>query len=692
MRRLALVRQKSESKPATAGTADLDLRQAQYGNYKAGMSYSQSDGFGVVAGLTNSDGTKTVGIGYSEKSGVEAYAKVSSDSASGKLSYSKSEGFGVAVTAKTSYANASASFTQKSGLTVSVSKQMSTALTEGFRGNANAEVSYNTKTGFSASLGMTLTSTSPVYEKGKFGEVDNGSVSGNVRLDRTGFQGSTTVNTGQNLDIASNLSSMESSLDAMAERNREVVKEKAQAEADKDFKKKYKDVIPGVENMTSEEIAATRKSLAKDSGVVTDPLADGTSRESIGSEIFGALSDLGNIVTGNYRGGGNDFFIDAQGNYHQRTCFVKGTPVSTLSGKKPVEEIKDGDIVFAKDEKTGKIVLSKVQQTYIRKTDRIYKLEYEDGMVIETTPTHPFRIQRVESDGHITEDWIEARFLREGDRSVRINSRTLAISHIAFEDREETVYNFTVEENHNYFVGDAEVLVHNEEYAVEVKKVGAAGLKAANEAYLKYKDGDISKSEYEAQMKAIKSGKYVERSVGDTIFYPGSNATTNVGSGKIAKDESGKVTIDANKLAQPDNWEGIDKLNGNHVRVKDKIVAGIKVGEDRVEQTWRGDISSQKTWYGPASDFKVVNAGVMSPYGGVVDIQLSNGQKVRMGHFDKINVDVMNAYRKGESLPAGTYIGETGSKIGFTTGAHLHIKSLDQKFTRQQVLKWMQKK
>ncbi|MBE7412650.1 MAG: hypothetical protein HS129_11430 [Leptospiraceae bacterium] len=246
------------------------------------MSYSQSDGFGVVAGLTNSDGTKTVGIGYSEKSGVEAYAKVSSDSASGKLSYSKSEGFGVAVTAKTSYANASATFTQKSGLTVSVSKQMSTALTEGFRGNANAEVSYNTKTGFSASLGMTLTSTSPVYEKGKFSEVDNGSVSGNVRIDRTGATGSTSVNTGQNLDIASNLSSMESSLDAMAERNREVVKEKAQAEQERKQKEANdehgENVIEGASIVVSNEEEKIRQQTSEKSnetGLPDLPLKEG---------------------------------------------------------------------------------------------------------------------------------------------------------------------------------------------------------------------------------------------------------------------------------------------------------------------------------------------------------------------------------------------------------------------------------
>lgn len=43
-----------------------------------------------------------------------------------------------------------------------------------------------------------------------------------------------------------------------------------------------------------------------------------------------------------------------------------------------------------------------------------------------------------------------------------MNSSTLAISHIVVEDRNETVYNFTVEDNHNYFVGDSEVLDQKE--------------------------------------------------------------------------------------------------------------------------------------------------------------------------------------------------------------------------------------
>jgi len=112
-------------------------------------------------------------------------------------------------------------------------------------------------------------------------------------------------------------------------------------------------------------------------------------------------------------------------------------------------------------------VPGKVQQTYVRTTDRIYKLEYEDGTVIETTATHPFFVAgdsdtSTDSTDSPTGKWIEARFLKEGDRSVRMNSSTLAISHIVVEDRNETVYNFTVEDNHNYFVGDSEVLDQKE--------------------------------------------------------------------------------------------------------------------------------------------------------------------------------------------------------------------------------------
>ncbi|NUM42736.1 MAG: hypothetical protein HUU45_14030, partial [Leptospiraceae bacterium] len=58
--------------------------------------------------------------------------------------------------------------------------------------------------------------------------------------------------------------------------------------------------------------------------------------------------------------------------------------------------------------------------------------------------------------------FIETKDLKVGDELKTANSNPLFISAISTNAREETAYNFEVEGNHTYFVGEDGVLVHNE--------------------------------------------------------------------------------------------------------------------------------------------------------------------------------------------------------------------------------------
>ena len=68
--------------------------------------------------------------------------------------------------------------------------------------------------------------------------------------------------------------------------------------------------------------------------------------------------------------------------------------------------------------------------------------------------------------------WVEAKDLREGDVFIGANGELSTLESIERVEFEENikVYNFTVEDNHNYFVlatdeyGQTSVLVHNAEY------------------------------------------------------------------------------------------------------------------------------------------------------------------------------------------------------------------------------------
>ncbi|MBX7058467.1 MAG: HINT domain-containing protein [Leptospirales bacterium] len=194
----------------------------------------------------------------------------------------------------------------------------------------------------------------------------------------------------------------------------------------------------------------------------------GSSRDTIWKSITGVFEDgYRNIVQGTIsddRG-----FIDPDtGEWRQRTCFVAGTlirvhhstPGARFQGGyyyKVVEDIVSGDLVLAKDEDSGELIYSRVQQTFIRQADRIYQIRYEDGTLIETTWSHPFYVRG--------QGWVQARYLRAGDIGETAAGQGLMISSVEIDPRYETVFNFEVQKRHNYFVSEAGVLVHNEEYA-----------------------------------------------------------------------------------------------------------------------------------------------------------------------------------------------------------------------------------
>lgn len=79
-------------------------------------------------------------------------------------------------------------------------------------------------------------------------------------------------------------------------------------------------------------------------------------------------------------------------------------------------------------------------------------LVFTTGDTLWATPNHPFW----HSGGYV-----EAEHLRPGDTLVAVNGTSLIIANSFTKDTTLRVYNFTVEDNHNYYVGDPGVLVHN---------------------------------------------------------------------------------------------------------------------------------------------------------------------------------------------------------------------------------------
>ena len=211
---------------------------------------------------------------------------------------------------------------------------------------------------------------------------------------------------------------------------------------------------------------------------------------------FGAYTDY---VLGSLGTASNDLVREENGEFKIRTCFVAGTLVLTSTGPKPIEQIKAHDLVYAYNEKTGKLAWYPVIQTFVRITPEIHHLKLSNGANLSTTWSHKFYVAG--------KGWVQTEDLKVGDLIHTPNSLSKAphqserLKMAAFatntgksslarprgppaqilehrvEAKEETVFNFTVKDAHSYFVGGHNqwVLTHNSPlYAVPALKYAPA--------------------------------------------------------------------------------------------------------------------------------------------------------------------------------------------------------------------------
>ncbi len=134
-------------------------------------------------------------------------------------------------------------------------------------------------------------------------------------------------------------------------------------------------------------------------------------------------------------------------------CFPAGTTVDTSTGAKPIEDIKVGDKVWARDQLTGKSSLQEVTSLFQKHTTELMTITLVGGGVVAVTTEHPF----------YTPDrgWVESGDLKPGDKLLQRDGKTAYIASITHTTTATTVYNFSVANDHNYYVGNAGLLVHN---------------------------------------------------------------------------------------------------------------------------------------------------------------------------------------------------------------------------------------
>lgn len=136
--------------------------------------------------------------------------------------------------------------------------------------------------------------------------------------------------------------------------------------------------------------------------------------------------------------------------------FAEGTLVSTPEGLVPIEQIEIGDFVYSYDEKTGEVVAEEVIHLISgEKEHEIISFFVDGGEELRATDGHPFYT----TSGDVR--WLQAKDLGVGDFLVNLNGDELPIVGLKSEVSAEKVYNLTVANTHNYYVGQENLLAHN---------------------------------------------------------------------------------------------------------------------------------------------------------------------------------------------------------------------------------------
>lgn len=145
-----------------------------------------------------------------------------------------------------------------------------------------------------------------------------------------------------------------------------------------------------------------------------------------------------------------------------KTCFVAGTKITTPEDARAIETIAPGDAVFAYDEASKEVVMAQVVRTFTRKIDEIFDLTIRvpggAQNTITGTGTHPFYVQG--------RGYVQLKALTIGNKLLTFDGSHAEVIALASRKGTFDVFNFEVQDQHNYFVQGANepgnaVLVHN---------------------------------------------------------------------------------------------------------------------------------------------------------------------------------------------------------------------------------------
>jgi hypothetical protein len=132
------------------------------------------------------------------------------------------------------------------------------------------------------------------------------------------------------------------------------------------------------------------------------------------------------------------------------SCFAAGTLVQTVDGPQPIESIHTGDRVLSQGTSSGELAFKSVIAAHHNPPARTLRIEVGTESIV-ATGIHRFWVAR--------KGWTMARDLKAGDW-LRIVGGTIQITAVE-DDKTQRVYNLSVAEHRDFFVGTSGLLVHD---------------------------------------------------------------------------------------------------------------------------------------------------------------------------------------------------------------------------------------
>jgi len=141
-------------------------------------------------------------------------------------------------------------------------------------------------------------------------------------------------------------------------------------------------------------------------------------------------------------------------------CFATGTLVATAHGEQAIQTLHVGEMVLSEDPSTHQVDTEPLQRVTHDPRSLLLAVDLSDGSTITTTLTHPFYVDNGVQIA-VGGAWLWAEHLQSGDQLRTEDGHQVSVLQVRQGVGYADVWTLTVARDHTFFVGTAQVLVHN---------------------------------------------------------------------------------------------------------------------------------------------------------------------------------------------------------------------------------------